>query len=56
MASTGSATNVRLIQGDSHIDCPFMPGDGAERLARMLQTDAANAPAPPPPVETPDAP
>ena len=41
-----SSTNVRLTQGDKSIDCPFMPGDGADRLASMLRVDAARSPAP----------
>ena len=44
-----SSTNVRLTQGAESIDCPFMPGDGADRLAAMLRVDAAKDPA----VETP---
>ena len=41
----GTETSVRLIQNDEQIDCPFMPGDGADRLAAMLKVDAGS-PAP----------
>ena len=41
-----NSTNVRLTQGTESIDCPFMPGDGADRLAAMLRVDAAKGPAP----------
>ncbi len=40
-----SDMNVRLSQGDESIDCPFLPGDGADRLAAMLRIDAARTPA-----------
>ena len=35
-----SDTLVRLRQGTEQIECPFYPGDGADRLAAMLKTDA----------------
>jgi hypothetical protein len=38
---SGTETAVRLRQGDQEILCPFLPGDGADRLLGMLKTDAA---------------
>ncbi len=43
----GSDTLVRLTRGAEHIECPFYPGDGADRLAAMLKTDAQKEATPP---------
>jgi len=47
----GTKTLVRLSQGSEQIECPFYPGDGAERLAAMLTTDSRK-PAVAPPIQT----
>jgi hypothetical protein len=47
---SGDDTQVTLRQGADQIQCPFWPGDGADRLLSMLNTDAKQKPAPKPEV------
>jgi len=41
---SGDEMLVTMRQGEEEIQCPFWPGDGAERLLSMLQFDAKKAP------------
>ena len=52
---SGNDQLVRLQQGEAAIECPFLPGDGGDRLKAGLTVDAKrNAPAAPATPESSD--